>query len=240
MDIWFWFVLAIIIFAFITFIRKWYDHAMLYTIAIGFAINANIFNAMTAPVYCGPLTFSIDSILYTGFMFCVIVCAIEYGVREAKILTSSAIAAILLSALIEFLAKISSIGYQTAFIMNFFGYFFSAVGTFAGVWLMLFIFEKLKKRGVNNYINISLGILIASIVNTSIYYIFTIITTKSVNNLGYMLAGSYIGKVFCILLCLCSFFVSTRLFIPNNLKEKYAKTSQKKDEKIQQKNLDAK
>lgn len=226
MGIWFWFVLAFVFFTLITIIRRWHDYSMLYTIAIGFAINANIFNATSTPIFFGPLTFSIDSILYTGFMFCVVVCAIEYGVRNAKILTSSVIAAILLSAIIEFLAKISSFGYQTQFMLNFFGYLFSAVGTFAGVWVMLFVFEKLQKKKVNINLNITICILLSSIINTSIYYIFTIITTKSVENLGFMLLGSYIGKTFCIALCLTSFYISTHLFIPNDLKEKYCKKNE--------------
>ena len=223
MGIWFWFVLAVLGFVFITLIRKRFDYAMLFTIAIGFAINANLFNALTTPIYCGPLVFSIDSIFYTGFMFCIVVCAIEYGVRKAKILTSSAIAAILLSAVIEFLARISSTGFQSEYLLNLCSYVFSAIGTFAGVWLMLFVFEKLQAKKLNIYLNIVICLLIASIVNTSIFYIFTIITTKDITNLTYMLIGSYVGKIFCIGLSLLSFFVSTHYFIPNDLKEKYKK-----------------
>lgn len=226
MGIWFWFVLAFVFFVFITLVRKWHDYAMLFTIAIGFAINANIFNATTTPMYCGPLVFSIDSILYTGFMFCVVICAIEYSIRNAKILTSSAIAAILLSATIEFLSNISSFGYKTQFLISFFGYFFSAVGTFAGVWFMLFVFEKLKNKKINNYLNIVICILISSIINSSIYYVFTIITTAGLQDFSYMLIGSYIGKIFCIGLCLISFYINTHLFIPNNLKEKYCKKNE--------------
>ena len=223
MGFWFWFVLAFLGFAFVTLIRKWHDYAMLYTIAIGFAINANIFNAFSAPIMCGELVFAIDSVLYTGFMFCVIVCAIEYGVRNAKILTSSTIAAILLSAMIELLAKISSNGYQSAYLISFLSYFFSAVGTFAGVWLMLFVYEKLKNKNVSNYLSIAICILISSIVNSTIFYAFTILSTNDIENLLYVLIGSYIGKFICIGLFLFSFFISTHWFIPNSLKEKYKK-----------------
>ena len=223
MGIWFWFVLAIGFFAFITIIRKWHDNAMLYTLAIGFAINANIFHAFSAPIYAGALVFSIDSILYTGFMFCVVISAIEYGTRNAKILTSSTIAAILLSAAIEFLARTSSTGYQTQYLTNFFSYFFSAVGTFAGVWIMLFAFEKLKNKKVNIYLNITICILISSIINSSIFYVFTILTTGLIDNLIYILIGSYIGKIFCIGLCTISYFISSHYFIPKGLEEKYKK-----------------
>ena len=221
MGIWFWFVMAFIAFAFITLVRKRHDYAMLYTIAIGFAINANIFNATSVPIAWGPLVFSIDSILYTGFMYCVMVCAHEYSIRNAKILTSSTIAAILLSAGIEFLAKTSTAGFQAEFLTGFLGYFFSAVGTFAAVWLMLFVYRLLKEKKCNTYINFVVCIIISSIINSSIFYIFTRLTTADITTLPYMLAGSYIGKLICIVLCLASFFVSTHWFIPNNLKDKY-------------------
>lgn len=221
MGVLFWFIIALIAFVFITIIRKWHDYAMLYTIAIGFAINANIYNALNVPINCGPFILSIDSILYTGFMFCVTICANEYGVRKAKILTSSSIAAILLSAVIEQLAYISSTGFKTEYLLNFGGYFASAVGTFAGVWLMLFVFEKLSQKSFNVYLNIGLAILIASIVNSSIYYGFTLCVSGPVQNLGAMLAGSYLGKIICIILCAGSFYLNTHIIIPNDLKSKY-------------------
>ena len=222
MGIWFWFVLAFVGFAFITLVRKWHDYAMLFTIAIGFAINANVFNAFTDPMYMGPLVFSIDSILYTGFMFCVIICAHEYGTKKAKILTSSAVAAILLGAVIEFLAKTSSSGFQTEFLLNFCSFFFSALGTFAGVWLMLWVYEKMKNKNLNIYLVFTICILIASIVNSTIFYTFTILTSKNLD-IPYILLGSYIGKFICIGLGLLSFLINTHWFIPNDLKEKYKK-----------------
>lgn len=229
MGIWFWFVLAFISFAFITLVRKRHDYAMLYTIAIGFAINANIFNSLTTPMYCGHIVFAIDSILYTGFMYCVIVCAHEYGIRNAKILTSATIAAILLSASIELLAKTSATGFQTEYLLNYLSYLFSSLGTFAGVWLMLFVYKILRNKKANTYLNFITCIVISSIVNTTIFYIFTVITTKDATNLAYIVAGSYLGKFFCIALCLLSYFISTHWFIPNNLKEKYKKIEKEKD-----------
>ena len=221
MGVWFWFVLAVIGFVFISIIRKWHDYAMLYTLAIGFAINANIYNATTVPMYLGTIVFSIDSILYTGFMFCVIVCAIEYGVVKAKILTSSTIAAILLSAVIEQLAKISTYGFHTEYLTSFLSYFFSVLGTFAGVWLMLWAYEKMQEKNINIYLIIMACVAIANIVNSVIFYIFTIISTGSAENLLGMLIGSVIGKIFCIMLCLLSFYMSTHFFIPRGLEEKY-------------------
>ena len=146
MAFWFFIVMAIVIFAFMTFIRKWHDYSLLFTLAIGFVVNANIFTASNVPVYLGNIVFAIDSILYTGFMFAIIICAREYGIRKAKILTSACIAAILVSAGIEFMANVSSLGYKTEFLYNTLSYVYSALGTFIGVWLMLFLYQKLYQE----------------------------------------------------------------------------------------------
>ena len=80
MELWFLAVAGIFFFALLTFCRKWYDYSLLFTFAIGFAVNANIYNSMTMPVHFYKLIFAIDSILYTGFTFTVIICAKEYGI----------------------------------------------------------------------------------------------------------------------------------------------------------------
>ena len=235
MNIWFLVLIAFLSFAFIAFIRKWHDYSLLFTIAIGFAVNANIYNGITAPVVCGNIVFAVDSILYTGFMFTVIICAREYGVRKAKILTSATIAAILLSAVIEFFAKLSSVGYSYSLIVQLLSYFFSAIGTFAGVWLMLFIYKKFDEKNVNVYLNFTLCVLIASIVNSAVYYGLNALISGKIANFWWILAGSYIGKIVSILLGLLVYFINTHFWVPNDLKEKYP-IKPIKNAKKQQKN----
>ena len=219
MDLWFLALVGIILFIILTFCRKWYDYAMLFTFAIGFAVNANIYNSMTAPVEFYKLIFAIDSILYTGFTFTVIICAKEYGIRKGKILASSAIAAILLSSLIELLATISSYGYDVSILKTFFGYIASAIGTFIGLWVMLYIFDKLEKKIVNIYLSFFICVLVSSIINSSIYYGYALIVYDN-NNFIYILLGSYIGKLYAISLGLISYAINKHLWIPNDLKEK--------------------
>lgn len=219
MDLWFLALVGILLFAIFTFCRKWYDYAMLFTFAIGFAVNANIYNSMTAPVEFYKLIFAIDSILYTGFTFTVIICAKEYGVRKGKILTSSAIAAVLLSSLIELFATISSVGYSTDLLKIFFGYIASAIGTFIGIWVMLYIFEKLQKKNLNIYLTFFICVLISSIINSSIYYGYALIVYDDINNFVYILLGSYIGKFYAIMLGLISYAINKHLWIPNDLKK---------------------
>jgi len=218
MSIWFLILIAIIAFAFITFIRKWHDYAMLFSIAIGFAVNANIYNSVSNPVYFHNIIFAVDSILYTGFTFTVLICAKEYSVVKAKILTSSAIAAILISAMIEFFAEMSSNGYDFELVKNLLSYFFSALGTFFGIWVMLYIFEKLDR--INIYIVFSICVLVSSIINSTIYYSYYLVVADDRSNIGYILLGSYIGKLLSIELGLISYYINKHYWIPNDLKEK--------------------
>jgi len=220
MDLWFLALIGILFFLLLTFCRRWYDYAMLFTFAIGFAVNANIYNSSTAPVYFYKLVFSIDSILYTGFTFTVIICAKEYGVKKGKILTSSTIAAVLLSALIELLASISSSGFDVVFIKQFFGYVFSAIGTFIGIWVMIYIFEKLDKKNINIYLTLFICVLISSIINSTIYYSYYLIVYQNTNDFIYVLLGSYIGKLYAIMLGLISYSINKNVWIPLNLKSK--------------------
>ncbi|MBP5445165.1 MAG: hypothetical protein J6Y28_03240 [Acholeplasmatales bacterium] len=212
-------IFGVILFMLLTFCRKWYDYAMLFTFAIGFAVNANIYNASSVPVELGKIIFAIDSILYTGFTFTVIICAKEYGVRKAKILTSSAIAAVLLSSVIELFATTSSFGYSSELLKTFFGYIASAIGTFIGIWVMLYIFEKLMNKNVNVYLSFFICVLISSIINSTIYYGYSLIVYQKLDAFIYILLGSYIGKFYAIILGLLSYAINKHLWIPNDLKK---------------------
>ena len=219
MDLWFLALLGILFFALLTFCRRWYDYAILFTFAIGFAVNANIYNSVSTPVYFHNLIFAIDSILYTGFTFTIIICAKEYGIKKAKMLTSSAIAAVLLSALIELCSYTSSNGYETIFIKDFFGYIASALGTFIGIWVMLYIFEKLENKNTNIYLSMFICVLISSVINSTIYYSYYLIVYQNTTNFMYILLGSYIGKMYAIILGLISYTVNKKIWIPLDLKK---------------------
>lgn len=231
MGITLWTLFSLFVFAGFCIARRWHDYAVLFTIAIGFAVNANIFNGGTAPITVGGFVFSVDSILYTGFMFAIMICAHEYGFKKARVLTYTSIAAILISAVIEIMANISAFGYQPEFLYAFLGYIFSAIGTFLGVWFMLAVYKILEKKKANEYFNFLVCILIASVINTTIYYMGTILVTGHLlDNMMPILLGSYIGKIFCILLCQIVFFVNTHFWVPNALKEKYQKMYEKQIE----------
>ncbi len=220
MSIYILILFAVVAFTFLVFARKSHDYAMLFTIAIGCAVNANIYNSVSAPVMVGPLYFAIDSILYTLFMFTVIICAKDYDIRRAKILTSAAIAAILVSAVIEFFAGWSSVGYSDALLIKLVGYIASAVGTFAGVWTMLWVFKKLDPK-VNINLTFLICVLLASVINSFVYYFAVILVSGRIENFFFIWAGSAIGKIFCIVLGQIAYYINTHFWIPNNLKDKY-------------------
>ena len=227
MKLWVLLLMGLLLFAFFVIVRRWHDFSMLFTIAIGFAVNANIYNGITMPVYLGNIKFSIDSILYTGFTFTVIICAYEYGVRKAKILTSSTVAAVLLSAAIEFLAHLSSNGYSDAILINLFGYFSSSVGTVVGVWIALALYEKIKDR-MNLYLLVTILVLVISIFNSAFYHAYYLFATGNVDGFGYIVLGSYLGKFYSIILGLIGFYINRHFWIPMGLMDKYQKN--KKDD----------
>lgn len=220
MDLWFLAVVGILLFALLTLCRRWYDYSMLFTFAIGFAVNANIYNSVSSPVEFYKLIFAIDSILYTGFAFTIIICAKEYGVKKAKILTLSAIAAVILSAIIELFASISSFGFDSNYFKAFFGYVASAIGTFVGFYFMIYLFDKFMKKNTNIYFSMFICVLVASIINSTIYYSYSLIVYQDFTNFLYILLGSYLGKLFAINLGMLSYYINTHLWIPLDLKNR--------------------
>jgi len=241
MSIYVLILVAVFCFAFTCFFRKWRDKDILILIAIGCAINANIFNSNTVPVEVGNLVFGIDSIIYTLFVFTVIIEARDYGIKDAKSMTTITIAAIMISATIEFFAYWSFSGINTQILISLGLYVISAFGTFVAIWAMLWLFQTLKKKNVNRFVNIALCILIASIINSFIYFggAFMIGAGTSSNFVG-ALIGSYIGKIFCIFLALVVYFINTTFWIPKGLEKKYCKKSKTQIQSANNENIECK
>ena len=65
-----------------TLYRRWIDIPTLLAVAIGCAVNANIFHPYSAPIVVGPFTFSIEIVLYTLFMYTIIVRILDYSYEE--------------------------------------------------------------------------------------------------------------------------------------------------------------
>ena len=209
-------VIAMLCFAATSVFRHISDTKTLISVAIGCAINANIFNSVSMPIHFAKMTFGIDSVLYTLFMFTVIIKAKDYSVKAAKDLTISTIIAIIVSAFIELFAKWSFSGINKQVILSFSSYLLSSFGTFLGVWAMLWCFRIFEAKRVNVYLTFAVVVTIASLINSSVYFGGASLVSGDFSNiLSPTLTGSYIGKLFSIQLGLLGFFVNQRFLKPN-------------------------
>ena len=67
-----------------TLFRRWVDIPTLIGVAIGCAVNANIFTPLKYPINVGPFTFSFEVVLYTIFMYTIVVRILDYGYQDAR------------------------------------------------------------------------------------------------------------------------------------------------------------
>ena len=196
-------------------LRKWFDSFILIAFSIGAACNANFYHAGTTPVVAGPFVFAIDSILFTLFVYTIIVKYLHYSLKEAKNMAIASIVAIVLSAVIEFLAKLNSFGYSNALLLNSIYYIFSALGSLVGIWLMLYFLEHTKNMNV--YLRIAIAIVIGGVINSTIYYLGMFIINGHIENFLGVLLGSYIGKLYSIgLALLCYFICGSKYLVPTD------------------------
>lgn len=202
-----------------TLFRRWIDVPVLLAVAIGCAVNANIFNPYTAPIVVGPFTFSIEIVLYTLFMYTIIVRILDYSYKDAKTMTFTSIAAILISAFIELVAFLMTQGDVWQAFKSFAIYLFSSIGTVAGVWIMVLITILCRKKNVSPYLIIPFAIIPASIIHAIFFYGGMIIVYQNTDifDLAYGALGTIIGKSVCILLSIFCYFINQKWWRPLNL-----------------------
>ena len=223
----------LIIFMFVAFglttlFRRWVDIPTLLGVAIGAAVNANIFTPLKYGILVGPFVFSIEVILYTLFMYTIVVRVFDYGYQEAKKMTFTTVAAIIISAIIELFAELAANTPVKEAFKDFSYYLFSSVGTILGVWVMVFITIKLRKIRVSDYIILPLVIAISTIIHAGFYYggIALVEMRGDVYTIK-MLLGALVGKSVCILLADICYFINKNLWLPLNL------VSHQKEHKIE-------
>jgi len=213
----------LIIFMFVAFglttlLRRWIDIPTLLAVAIGCAVNANIFNPITYPIVVGPFTFSIEIILYTLFMYTIIVRILDYGYRDAERMTLTSVAAIIISALIELVAILSHDGFTADAVKEFSYYLFSSAGTIAGVWIMVLITIEFRKKNISSYIIIPLAIAASSIIHAVIYYGGIALVNWDITIYTiYLALGTIIGKAVCIALATLCYFINQNYWKPLSL-----------------------
>lgn len=168
--------IIIVFFMAFTFSRKIADVPVLIAVAIGCCVNANIFTSLSSPIEVGNLVFGMDSILYTIFIFTIIIRMMDYSLKDAQIMTLTSIAAILISALIEYSSILAKVGaFHLSDFYNLLKYVASTTGTFFAVWVIEKIYLKLNNTKINKYFMLFILISVGSIINTTWLYGFTIL-----------------------------------------------------------------
>ena len=209
----------------------------MFTIAIGAVIGSNIYNSINYPIDILGLNFGIDSIVYTIFMFCLLLMYIDYGKKDFKALLYTSLFSILFTAFLYFMGTFSQQGYSLSLLLSTLSYINSIIGTFLGAFAMIKVYDFLKKKNCNIYINIFLCMIVASLINSLIYFVLTFIINHSIiDSMLISLAGSYIGKLISSLLCLLIFFLHT--FKSKKTKEKIKQTNEENIENSIDNNTD--
>ena len=216
----------LIIFMFVAFglttlFRRWVDIPTLIGVAIGCAVNANIFTPIKYPIVVGPFTFSFEVVLYTIFMYTIVVRILDYGYQDAKKMTLTSVAAIIISAIIELFAEFAKQGFVDQVIKNFSVYLFSSMGTIFGVWVMIVITINCRKKNINPYLIIPFSIIASSLIHAVFYYGgYSLVHWQLGNYTLSLLLGAIVGKSACILLSILCYFINKKYWMPLNLIEK--------------------
>lgn len=168
---------------------------VLYALAIGGIVNANFFHAGNFPIYCFSLPFGIDSIIYSLFAFCVAVMLIKTNKKEAYILSFSSVIAIMFSALMQLIAELLSKGVSTAMWLDFASFSISAVASVISIAVMLEIVDRMKKKNINQYVLLVVGMILITFINSIIYYPIVTLINGTPANILPMLLASVLGKL---------------------------------------------
>lgn len=210
-NILFFSIFIVVIFVLFFIALKIFNKNALYTVGIGSIIGANIYNIGSYPIVIGNFVFGLDSIIYTLFVFCVLLMYIDYGKDDMKSLLYTSLASIFFTALLAFAGTYSQSGLSTGLIWSSLSYINSIIATFIAIWAMIFAYDWLKKRKVNIYFIMVIVLLIALILNTVIYFSLTSLYTGTLgSSFVSSLIGSSIGKVIASIICLFILYVKSR------------------------------
>lgn len=214
-------LMAILSFGGLVVSYKIFKKDCLFVFAIGSVIAANIYNIGSYGLQVGWFILGIDSVLYTLFVFCTLLMYFIYGKKEANKLMWTAVSSIMFTALIDFVANCSKTGLQSNVIWGFASYLISALATIFAIYFMIKVCEYLKKSSANNYIQIIVGLLVASLVNSLIYFgLISILTLSIQSNFMPMLIGSYIGKIMTIGFSLVAYWIVFSIIKKDEIKIK--------------------
>jgi len=189
---------------------KIFNKNALFTVGIGSIIGANIYNVGSYPIVIGNFVFGLDSIIYTLFVFCVLLMYIDYGKEAMKSLLYTSIASIFFTAILAFAGSYSQSGLSSNLIWSSLSHLNSIIATFFAIWAMIFVYDWLRKKKFNWYLTIVAVLLVACIINSLIYFGLTFIYMGSLGSAFWnSLSASYIGKSIATIICLLIFYAHT-------------------------------
>ena len=211
MDFLFLVLTAVLVFAILIVSNRFWGKDALFIVGIGCAIGSNIYNVGDYGIVIGNLVFGIDSVIYTVFVFVVLLCLKNYDEKSAFTLLYSAMGSIMLSALLVFIASWASAGFASNLIWGFVSYLISVIATFAALFTTIKLFKYFEGKNLNVYLNFLINVLIASFINSLIYFgAVAIISGFEENFLG-QLGASYLGKLMSTAFSLLTYFICTKL-----------------------------
>ena len=141
MDFLFLVLTAVLVFAILIVSNRFWGKDALFVVGIGCAIGSNIYNVGDYGIVIGNLVFGIDSVIYTVFVFVVLLCLKNYDEKSAFTLLYSAMGSIMLSALLVFIASWASAGFASNLIWGFVSYLISVIATFAALFITIKLFK---------------------------------------------------------------------------------------------------
>ena len=211
MDFLFLVLTSVLVFVILIVSNRFWGKDTLFVVGIGCAIGSNIYNVGDYGIVIGNLVFGIDSVIYTVFVFVVLLCLKNYDEKSAFTLLYSAMGSIMLSALLVFIASWASAGFASNLIWGFVSYLISVIATFAALFITIKLFKYFEGKNLNVYLNFLINVLIASFINSLIYFgAVAIISGFEENFLG-QLGASYIGKLMSTAFSLLTYFICTKL-----------------------------
>ena len=187
---------------------KFWKSSILYTLAIGSIVNANIFHSQAYPIYIFGLKFGMNSVVYTLFLVCVIIMYIDFGKSDAYKLVICSVSAVIFATIVEFLTKIASFGYNVQYLKDSFLYFSSCISSIVASILIVKLYNIFKNKKFNFYLNITLSLIISSIIDSIIYYGLSLVTNISLMSKDFWLSllALYIGKLISIAFAIFSLY----------------------------------
>ena len=132
--------------------------------------------------------------------------SIKENKKSAYLLAVSSIVAILFSALMQLTAELLSNGNSVYAWKTFLGFIISCVASLITVSAMLEILEKLKSK-LNSYLLLTIGIIIAIIIDTAIYYPLMTLIFSTPTNMLTLLLTSLLGKTIAIFSSLLAYYL---------------------------------